>query len=371
MEIVTNSGTPAFFGRTLYDERLEGTFFNWTASGFTLRFLGDKLTMDATAFADTFPGEGKSLPWLSVLVDGDHGPARLIPLEEGRKRYLLFEADDAREYTLTVIKRSEASKGRACVHSLSLQGVVLPYTPPQPRYRLEFVGDSITCGFGNAMDAAAPVFTTELEDGLKAYPAIASNILGAQYQSVCISGIPLCPPLDPANRIRLPQFPDFSPPPLAMETQYAFADRYHQEKTGVAEPFTLWDFGRFRPDAIVVNLGTNDAFRMSVTNGGLREERHFQDRYTAFLHTLRSCNGEKPLIACTLGPMNYYLFDVIEKAVAVYRAETDDRRVFTLKFGAIDPFHEGFGGLGHPNMLTHERMGLELAQALLERLTKE
>ncbi len=371
MELFTNSGTPVFFGRTLYDERMEGTFFNWTGSGFSLRFRGDKLTMDATAFADSFPGEGPSLPWLAVLMDGKPEPVKLLHLEEGRGSYVLFEEGAEREHTLTVIKRSEVSKGRNCVHSLALQGEVLVYTPPQPRYRLEFIGDSITCGFGNLMDAAAPVFTTELENGMRAYPAIASELLGAQYQSVCISGIPLCAPRDPANRIRLPQFPDFSPPPLAMETQYAFADRYHQEKTGRTDSFTPWDFGRFRPDAIVVNLGTNDAFRMSVTDGGLPEERHFQDRYTAFLHTLRSCNGPRPLIACTLGPMNYYLYDVLEKAVAVYRAETRDERVFTLKFGAINPFAEGFGGLGHPNVKTHERMGRELAQVLQARLEKE
>jgi hypothetical protein len=364
MNIRCASGVPHFFGRTLVDTELDAVFFNWTASGFALRFLGERLEMEATAFGDTFPGEGQCYPSLAVLLDGETAPHRVVAMEEGRKTYLLFESVAPQEHTLRVIKRSEASKGRQCAHTLILRGELKPYAPPEAKHRLEFVGDSITCGFGNTMAAGEPVFTTASEDGLKAFPAIASGLLDAQYQSVCISGIPLCSPSDPKYRLRFPDMPDFNPPPRAMETAYAYADRNHQEATGITERFTAWDFSRFRPDAIIINLGTNDAFRMSVTDGGAAEERYFQQRYTAFLETVRRLNGPAPVIACTLGPMNYFLYDGMEKAVEAYRKMTNDSRVFCLKFGAIDPWGEGFGGLGHPNLKTHERMGRELADAL-------
>jgi hypothetical protein len=45
-----------------------------------------------------------------------------------------------------------------------------------------------------------------------------------------------------------------------MEKLYPYADRDHQTAEGMSEGFTPWDFGRFRPDAIVINLGTNDVF---------------------------------------------------------------------------------------------------------------
>jgi hypothetical protein len=368
IRITPTADVPVFFGRTLYDAQLEAMLFNWTASGFALSFYGDSLEMDATAFGDDFPGEAKNLPWIAVLVDGQTKPHRLIRLDEGRRTYGIFSAERPAEHTVRVVKRSENSKGRAGLHRLILSGEPRPYTAPQTRWNLEFVGDSISCGFGNEMDSAAAVFTTELENGLAAYPAVAAGLLNAAYQSVCISGIPLCLPSDLALRIRFPEFPDFTPPPLAMETQYAYTDRYHQERTGMNDGFALWDFERFRASAIVVNLGTNDAFRMSVADGYPAEEIHFQKRYTAFLYQLRRFNGPVPVIACTLGPMNYFLYDAIERAVESYRTETGDERIFCMKFKEINPWGEGFGGLGHPNLKTHERMGRELAAALKPRL---
>jgi hypothetical protein len=373
MEIkVTPSGNyPFFFGRTLYDKEREAMFFNWTASGFTLRFLGDRLEMDVTAIAEDFPGEEKNLPWLAVFTDGGTEPDRLMRLEEGRQTCLLFEGEKPREHTLTVVKRTENSKGRAGLHRLLLNGEPLPYEAPEPRYRLEFVGDSITCGFGNDMSPQATAFTNGLEDGLAAYPAVTAGLLHAGYQSVCVSGIPLCWASDPSFRLKLPEYPGFTPPPRTMEDYYVCADRNHQEAAGVKEGFEPWDFGRFRPDAVILNLGTNDAYRISVSGGGPAEEAYFRDRYLAFLREVRRLNGLRPVIACTLGPMNYFLYDAIEKAAAAYCRDTGDRRVFCMKFGPIDPSGEGYGGLTHPNLKTHARMGRELAATLEPWLKQE
>jgi len=163
----------------------------------------------------------------------------------------------------------------------------------------------------------------------------------------------------------LPWVPDFTPPVRTMEGYYDFADRFHEEKQGKTEGFTRWDFSRFVPDAVVINLGTNDAFRIRVSGNDPAEAAHFQARYVAFLSHLRALNGDKALFVCTLGSMDYFLYDNIEKAVVEYRTKTGDARVMCFKFGAIDPWGEGMGGLGHPNAKTQLRMGRELA-ALLE-----
>lgn len=371
MEIQVPGMIPSFFGRTLYDTERQAVFFNWTGAGFALRFSGTRLDMDAEAFADTFPGEADSYPFIAVLLDGQTQPAQVIHLEHGRQSYTLFSSAQPEEHTLRVFKRSENSKGRVCLYGLTLAGELLPYAPPRRKYKLEFVGDSITCGFGNEMDGDAQSFDPALENGLLAYPELASQLLNAEYQSICISGIPLCHASDPKYRPIPPNLP--SPPPRfrSMETQYAYTDRNHQECMGMEDGFTPWDFSKYTPDAIIINLGTNDAFRLAVGGGGTGEELHFQRRYTAFLHELRRHNGPGPVIACTLGPMNYFLYDTIEKAVAAYQAETGDTRIFCLKYGAIDLWGEGYGGLLHPNVKTHQRMARELAQALRPWLERE
>lgn len=354
-------------GRTLYDDTHDAVFFNWTCAGFTLRFSGTKLAMRALAFAETYPGETDSLPWLALFLDEKKEPERIFGLQAGEQSVTLFESDVAETHTITIIKRSEGSKGRAGLRSLLLEGELLTL-PEKPNCRkIEFVGDSITCGFGNEMPPEAAQFSAEQENGLLSYGAVAARLMDAEAQMICVSGIPLCWARDEHYRMTLPSLPDFHPPVRTMEGYYAFADRFHEEREGKTESFTRWDFSRYIPDAVVINLGTNDAFRIRVSGNDPAEAAHFQARYVAFLEQVRALNGDKTWLVCTLGSMDYFLYDNIEKAAQEYRAKTGDARVVCFKFGAIDPWGEGMGGLGHPNAKTQLRMGEELAK-LLETL---
>ncbi|MCE5188545.1 MAG: GDSL-type esterase/lipase family protein [Eubacteriales bacterium] len=355
-------------GRTLCDAARGAVFFNWSCSGFTVRFRGTRLAMDAIAFAERYPGEADSLPHLAVFADAESNAYRRLSLPEGESTTILFEGESTQEHTLRVVRLSEGSKGRAGLLALRIDGELLA-PPPEPTGRkIEFVGDSITCGFGNEMPPEAAQFLSRQENGLLSYAAIASDLLGAAFQCVCVSGIPLCWARDEHYRIVLPWAPEFETSARTMEGYYEYADRFEEEAEGKKEGFTRWDFSRFVPDAVVINLGTNDAFRICVSGNDPAETAHFQQRYAAFLEQVRRLNGKKPWIVCTLGSMDYFLYDNIEKAAALYRETSGDERVACFKFGAIDPWGEGMGGLGHPNVKTQERMGRELAVFLKNRI---
>lgn len=354
-------------GRTLYDAPNDAVFFNWTCAGFTLRFSGTKLTMDALTFVETYPGEMDGVPWFALFLDEKKEPERIFGLQDGETSFILYESETVETHTLRLVKRSEGSKGRAGLRALSLEGVVLELPAEKQRRKIEFVGDSITCGFGNEIAPEEEQFSSEQENGLLSFGAVASELLNADYQMVCVSGIPLCWARDESYRMILPWVPEFKTPIRSMEGYYQYTDRFHEEQEGMAEGFTQWDFSRFVPDAVVINLGTNDAFRIRVSGNDPAEAVHFQARYAAFLEHVRALNGDKAWMICTLGSMDYFLYDNIEKAAAEYCEKTGDERVVCFKFGAIDPWGEGMGGLSHPNAKTQRRMGRELA-ALLEKL---
>jgi hypothetical protein len=354
-------------GRTLYDSAHDAVFFNWTCAGFTLHFRGTRLEIEALAFAEQYPGEGENLPWFAVFLNGEAAVYKKFSLTAGESTVVLFESETPEEHTLQLIKLSEGSKGRSGLRALRVEGELLA-PPPEPKQRkIEFIGDSITCGFGNEMSPEMTQFSSELENGMLSYAGVCADLLGAKYQSICASGIPLCWALDERYRIVLPWLPEFETSARTMEGYYPYADRYHEEAEGKKSDFTPWDFSRFVPDAVVINLGTNDAFRIRVSGNDPAEAAHFQARYVAFLERIRGLNGKEAWIVCTLGSMDYFLYDVIEKAADQYRAKSGDERVYCLKFGAIDPWGEGLGGQGHPNTKSHARMGKELA-ALLETL---
>jgi lysophospholipase L1-like esterase len=351
------------FGRTLFDRNEGIIFFNWTGAGFELTFRGTKVEAVLDGRTDFYPTEGENVPWLAVFLDGARLPARIFDVQDGARAYTLFESPAPETHTVRVVKRSENTKGRVGIKSLSVAGDILQPKAPARRPRLEFVGDSITCGFGNETDETG-MFKTALENGFKAYGAVAAELLDAEYHSICISGIPLCNSYNENFSIRLPDFSDFRPPRRAMEDYYAYTDRFQQEASGLTSGFEEWDFKKFRPDAIIVNLGTNDAFRCKASGNDPEEERHFEKRYREFLYLLRRLNGPGPVIGCTLGSMDYYLYDNILRAADAYKAETGDSRVFCCKFGGIFLWEEGIGALDHPSAKTHERMGKELACVL-------
>lgn len=344
-------------GRCLWSEEKDGLFFNWSCCAIRIAFSGSYLRAEIEAEEDFFPSESDDLPVLRVSV------GEAVKLRPGRQWLTLCSFDESGEHTLRLEKLSEQLKGRNCLLALETDGELLPVPPAEEGLRLEFVGDSISCGFGVGMAPGQPTFTTETEDGFRAYPALVADALGARHHSVCVSGINLTLPMDKDFRMSLPFAPDTYLPLRAMEDLYPYADRPTEEAMG-REEFTPWDFESFRPHAIVVNLGTNDAFRIAISGNAKAEEEHYILRYMEFFRTLRRLNGPDTHIVAALGPMNYFLFDSIGEAIRRYKAESGDGRVSAFKFTQADFRREGPGGLGHPSAATQAKMARELTEYL-------
>lgn len=358
----------SFFGRTIVDRQTGAAFFNWSGSGFEIIFEGKKIDACMLAMETVFPPEGILWPWISVFLDDDDKPVKEILLDRPMQFYTLFSSEVNEKHKLRVVKRSENDKGKAGILGFEFVGQILPPEFSEKQYRLEFIGDSITCGFGNESKHRDNLFITKEEDGLSAYSAIAANEMNAEYNSVCVSGIALCKPLDRQLKLPVPDFPDLDVRPTAMEDYYEYTDRLHEEMRGKKGNFKKWDFSRFKPDAIVINLGTNDSYRIKASKDKAAEERHFETRYKDFIYKIRRLNGVEPVICCTLGSMDYYLYDNILKVVEDYKKETKDVRIFCYKFGGIFPENEGYGAQDHPSVKTHQRMGKELSGILKDWL---
>jgi lysophospholipase L1-like esterase len=146
-----------------------------------------------------------------------------------------------------------------------------------------------------------------------------------------------------------------------MDELYAYTDRPHQEKSGMGNNLSRWNFAARQSDYVVLNLGTNDAY--ATLFGGDGEEAAFDRDYLAFLQEVRACNGPNTQIVCALGSMNYYLWHNIVRAVEAYRQQTDDANIHLYRFRLMHPM-DGFGAAGHPSMATHERMAQEIANVI-------
>lgn len=351
-----------FQGRVYQDTTLNAAFMDWTCSGFRCTFTGTVLRAKFLGISELAIGSDTELehPYIGVTVNNGDVLVKRICITPGESWYTLFESENSAQHTISVWKLSENFRGKCGLLALDTDGQILdPVSLPYDRH-IEFVGDSITCGYGNEAANRDDPFKPEEENGFHSFAMHAARELNAQASCVCVSGITVA--VDPDS--------EFSMDIPGMEELYAYTDRPYESRKGNVT-FTPWDFSSHPVDAVVINLGTNDvnAYKMAADEAGLAAARRFfKSHYTAFIETVRQCNGPDTFILCTLGSLDYFLYDEIRDIVAAYKEKTGDNRIDCFKFGAVVQWSEGFGAVGHPSSKTHLRMGRELAAKLRQCL---
>src|SRR5690349_19847558 len=69
----------------------------------------------------------------------------------------------------------------------------LPHPPPPPTRKLEVIGHSIPCGYGNESKSEKIHFLPKDENALETYGALAAGDLNAQYLCIAWSGRKMSP----------------------------------------------------------------------------------------------------------------------------------------------------------------------------------
>lgn len=177
----------SFLGRTWIHDEI--AWFNWSASGFRVRFTGKTLTADIVSREDERvspyqPGKALHRPVIGVRIDGGAEIVRRTKLTVNSQCVTLFDGPFG-EHTVEVRKLSENVMGKCGLTALKTDGCFLP-PPAKKAAQLEVVGDSITCGYG--IESAEPGFRTEDENALAVYGFLAAEELGMEYSAVCVSG---------------------------------------------------------------------------------------------------------------------------------------------------------------------------------------
>jgi lysophospholipase L1-like esterase len=138
---------------------------------------------------------------------------------------------------------------------------------------------------------------------------------------------------------------------------YELAGKSEGEFGGNLKPQDVrWDFSRFVPDLIVINLGTNDD---SYTKDDAGKQAEYTEEYTGFLKQVRR-NNPGSRILCTLGMMGDRLYPYVEQAVNRYTRETGDSNISVMKFD-VQLADDGYAADFHPSQATHGKAAARLA----------
>lgn len=340
-------------GRCLSDSRSDAVWFSFTGAGFALDFTGCRLEARLTADIESVRDADRR-PWLCIYLDDEETPAQTVCIDRREMTVTLFSADRPRHVRIRVVKRSEASASSFGLRELVCDsGGTMRPTQPSAR-RILFLGDSFTCGYGNEGAPGEP-FSTATENGCETFAARTARALAADAQMVCWSGIGV-----------YSSYTTTAEPNRTL----CMADLYVRQDYGGCRrlilPQQAADPAGFSPQAIVIDLGTNDA--SYTARAGDAGRRQFIAAYAALLDTLRR-DAPQAWIFCTLGPLTEEsgrLFALIRELTDARRA-AGDTRICALSFPAATA-EEGLGTDDHPSRKTHGRMALALTEEIRTRL---
>ena len=212
------------------------------ASGALLkgRFRGSELSL--TLFSEPVV-KGRNT-YIRLTLDGRR---RRVRLPVGEK--VLSFTFPAGEHTFEVVKLNESESNSLALSSALTDGEFLPVTE-EKKIKIEFIGDSITTGYGVRAKSADEEYTTATQDVTLAYSYLTARALNAEMEICAASGWGMY-----KSKYAEHALPDF----------YANIDLTRNRER--------WDFS-FRPDVIVLALGTNDFSYLADLSGEKREKEY-------------------------------------------------------------------------------------------------
>lgn len=197
--------------------------------------------------------------------------------------------------------------------------------------KIEFIGNSYTCGYGIYGKNHDEHFSYDTEDNYISYGSITARNLEAEYTAVCRSGIGMLQGYGGSANF----------------TQPLLFDEIIQNSK--AE----WNYQSYQPQVVVIELGTND---ISVD---VNAEK-FIATYQQFIKKIRGYYPNASII-CAAGPNpGGDKWILLQKMIHSVVNKFDKEPIYYFEFSNFVPN----GSDWHPNAAEHQKMAKELTTYL-------
>ncbi len=348
-------------GRTDETQEALPLFFN--GSGIEVNVNGSELWIDIDVDFNTHE------PWIWTALNGSFMSRQM--LLPGAYSLCLFRgmSPDAVKNVKFFRELQAMSEDDAChllVRGFRTDGRFLPVK--DRHFKLEFIGDSITSGEGTYGAKDDTDWLSMYMGTSRNYARMVSDALDAEYRLISQGGWGVLSSWD--------NHPDHNLP-SHYEKICGLAAGEMNEQLGAAKPY---DFQSWMPDAIIVNLGTNDAsafeqpeWQDPVTGRTFKQHKEpdgtyrmediarFKQAVIDFLSMLRR-NNPTSHIVWTYGMLGYDLTFAITDAMNAYQKAARDYNIAFLQLPNTTELT--VGSHAHPGEKSHARA----AQVIVEYL---
>lgn len=266
--------------------------------------------------------------YFTVFVDGERLEKRFEVKGGWNDRVIdLGDLGELALRNIRIVKQGESNHSITILKKVEFYGFMAT-KPKNADLYVEFIGDSITCGYGNlwteqSADPSNQSGKALYEDGTQSYAYLAAELLRADFSIVSCSGIGIDRGYSnpDGNGYRMLDF-------------YK-ATSYSRSKTD------LYDFATARvPDVVVINLGTNDqdlGSTESAFKAGVKE-------LIQFIRT--SYNKDVPII-WAYGMMSDGRYQWAQSVLTEMGGE--NAKLYSVKL-----LQNKEGGNGHPSLVAHD-----------------
>lgn len=327
----THENTDKFriLGRSISDET--GLYFTWSNNGIEFAFKGgDRVNIHFGDYNCDAP------VYVKVYVDGKTEKHCLY----GKDPKIVIDGLDNAKHKILLLRISEGGTPlifkKAEIYG---KNPVLLAPPKEKKLRIEFIGDSITCGFGDIAPRSQDTYYTYQQDSTETYAYYTAKKLGAEIRTVCISG------------------------------QGVYRNCSKEEGTPFIKIFDMslrgkygYDHSTWIPDVVVLNCGTNDV------PGGTEPDVMYEEG-GKLIDKVRSAYPTSSII-WIYGMMNDKFNDTLKKLVSD-KKKSGDKKIYYLYFKSIYGFKNEVGAIGHPNANASERVSKKLAKYIEKILIDE
>lgn len=349
------------YGRT--DETQDILPLFWNGSGVEVNVTGSELWIDLEVDC------GFHEPWIATELNGAFMSRQmLLPGSYSicLFRNMTFGVPKTMKFFRELQAMSVDNECHVFVHGFRCDGEFLPVK--EHKYKIEFIGDSITSGEGTYGAFCENDWLAMFMSSSRNYATYTAKALDADYRLISQGGWGVYCGWDNDIRHNIPS---------CYEKICGLGFGEVNESVGAQKPY---DFTSWKPEAIVVNLGTNDASAFNqppFTNpetgetwkqhknpdgSFVTEDRErFENAVYDFLKMLRKDNPNAHIV-WVYGMLGYDLNLLITNAMNRYQKDTGDHNTAFLNLPNTTP--ETVGAHTHPGVKSHKRA----AKVLIEYL---
>ncbi|TQV65070.1 MAG: GDSL family lipase [Halothiobacillaceae bacterium] len=310
---------------------------SWSACTATLRVNGADVNVRLSEGGGKIQGQQGVNQW-QVVIDGQ--PAKILKPVQGEGLYRIASGLPPGEHLIELVRRTEGSLGVSQLLGFELSAGGRLLEPRPKRRHIETIGASIMCGYGVEATDPEERFSIDTENANLSVGAVAARAVQADFSSLCKSGM----------------------------TLQGARNLFMSESLMHGAPDV--DFFSITPDAVLINLGTNDFAK------GNPPQRTWTDAFKQLVARVRAFYpnamiyiSSSPVLTDLWpeGQIAWSTHATYMRELASALGQAGDARVRYIEF----PSQLRMNGIGadyHPSIKTQELMAQTWVKALQKDL---